>query len=420
MPNLPELENGLALPIPLIRGGRQALGPADAVRVGLADLPTAPDNDAQTILDYLLGEAHLALSRLDEIAAQLSAFTFTLPADEWQTITAGVSTRRGVAGLAFLSHDAARTAATAFNAETQWALGSTIHDTDWNVVLELSEDLDVGRYRMVLSNVALAGGVTLWPGAQTQWVKMTNVSNGRADRDYYLMMDGNAVEIVRFTEATSPLVLQRNHGDYSSFALPDSFVTPEMLRIRAGGQGGTDAAAFRTRIGAYALTASTILAQHLDTTDATKQAAFRSAIGIVTSQGHTISDDSILPAWLQADTEPQAMAFRERIGAAKRPTEISITWGHADNAAGTTPRGSTGIDVPLDAYFVLRGVEARNRDYRFITLPENHRLSSVIGEGGEILDDWDIQADARTYSIGPLGSRGSDAETFAFYAEVNP
>ena len=42
---------------------------------------------------------------------------------------------------------------------------------------------------------------------------------------------------------------------------------------------------------------------------------------------------------------------------------------------------------------------------------------SIIGEGGQLIDEWTKQSDNVTWSMGPLGQNGRDPETFLILIE---
>ena len=175
------------------------------------------------------------------------------------------------------------------------------------------------------------------------------------------------------------------------------------------------------------LGAAGLASTQLDADTADKQAAFRAAIGLVTQQGHTISDNSILPAGLRAATAEQQAAMRTRIDAAKAAFTIGVIAGNGTGASGTRSPVVAPFDAGLDQDFVFRFPQAPRNGYRVIVLGDPYRLVSAIGEGGQTIDDWEVAAhtvtdnDTMEWTLGPLSGAGAgggrDAETFLFRVE---
>ncbi len=402
MPTLPVQSNPIQLPTGLRTANPQPIALAAEVRSSVS-VPPPSGNSVDDWILYLETQIRAAELQLAHLRLQLDAVGLTDGTPEWAYPDAVYITRH-IAGLRFVS--AAPTQRQ--DVHGAFSFGNPAAG-DHYILLRLDDGQDPSRWRAaVLVNGSVSAA---YPGASEQWTRIGSPQNAEPGHSYYYLADAQARARRVTTQEPSTgsyrVEIQQNSGSYADF----EYIIPD---------GSIEAAKLAAAVIARLVPSSGITSGQIDAGDAVKQAAWRAAIGIVTSQGHTITDDSILPAWLQSDTPAQALAFRNRIGAAARAAEVSVTWGHSGNADGSSPRGSTGLDVPVGQAFILRGAQARGRDYRFITLPAGHILQSVIGEGGQQVDEWDRQTDMRTYSMGTLGNRGSDPETFVFTIVETP
>ncbi|MDE0661992.1 MAG: hypothetical protein OXI79_20365 [Gammaproteobacteria bacterium] len=180
-------------------------------------------------------------------------------------------------------------------------------------------------------------------------------------------------------------------------------------------------------VAARLLGAAGLASTQLDADTADKQAAFRAAIGLVTTQGHTIENNSILPAWLRAATTEEQEAMRLRIRAAEQPLAIGALVGNSTTRVAPTGDDSENIVAYLGEDFAYRYGQAPRNSYRVIVLSDDFHLVSAIGESGQTIDDWEREEhtaadnDTVVFTLGPLSGSGSgggrDPETFLFRAE---
>ena len=165
-------------------------------------------------------------------------------------------------------------------------------------------------------------GVTIWNtaglenlpyGNASQILRMNSAGTGLEWQD---LMTGGA-GATAFSGLTGNLAISQ----LPSVTTADNFHVLEVV----GGAWRLQQLPFSAltgNIGANQIAASTITNTHLagsiafaklDLDNAAKQTAARSALGI-TQGAQTIADDTVLPAMLAADTDPQKLAFRARLG----------------------------------------------------------------------------------------------------------
>ena len=394
--------------------------PARNVLSGLANPPATPGT-AEAWIQYLAGQRAVLDKAVRDVQAAIDALEQTAPRDathDWQTLPTHLAAWGGL-GFAWSTAAWATVDAETENFTTEIYNHADSGITGLYVLLQLPRTLDIERFRLALTR---GNNITVFPNAFTEWVPFGGtVENATGtDRYYVIEIDNSDIQFLIGLQTGDTVQLQQDHGTPASVWIPDGSVTAAMLDA----DNATKQEAFRTAIGAGqgggggALTDDSVEPRHLDADTAQKQAAMRARIGLVTTQGHTIADDTILPDWLRADSAAHKEEFRERINAKVEPDTIMIAVGWADTATGASPDDTADITVPVNERFLYRGGRTDKGDHRFLVMPSSsYRPVSIIGEGGETIDEWERQTDERTWSIGPLSGAGRDPETFYILLE---
>ena len=181
----------------------------------------------------------------------------------------------------------------------------------------------------------------------------------------------------------------------------------ELYKLEGGGSGGLASVEPSDLDGITTPTAGRLIAVGTDTSEFTEVDP--------STLGGSVTDDSIEPSHLNADTSQQKAAFRTRLGISTTgtTTTVGVIFGESAFAAGGTITSQETINVPLGDTFVWRAPRIERMAYRAMRMPVAAReLVSIIGESGEIIEAWDKQSDNVTWTTGPVANNARDPETF--------
>ena len=249
--------------------------------------------------------------------------------------------------------------------------------------------------RMHTTRIASAIYITAWPAGQIQLDEQNWRRSEAVAGAYYVgleLADELTTDDIRVSE-------YRNNAVVASYPNEDQVWT-RLTDFRAGVPGRsyyriTDTGGTATtvtlsagsslwledNVGNFAFLPNAIPPTALDLADAAKKAAARALLG--------------------AD-------------AAHAQIQITVGYGNETRSAADTAANFT---VPVGERFYVRTARADRNSYRFVTLPADHVLASIIGESGEDIDAW--ARSGQTWQVGPLSNNGRDPETFTMLVETS-
>ncbi len=274
-----------------------------------SDIDADLDNDppqggtVQAWLSWLAGENAIGVTARTQLRTRLDALEHSAvraAVDDWNDVTDHLA-QYGNAGLLL-----ATSAWTTVDAAAQiWQNSPTSPGSaTYYAIAQIPAEFDIERFRVqwdITGNGVYNFSV---PNVQNRWAEFTGtVENGDPNAKYYVLVDratGNT-QYRAVLPNNGSLNLQHNDGTPASVPIPDDTITPAML----------------------------------DADDTTKQAAFRTRLGVTNSAA--LTDDSVEPSHLNADSDEQKAAFRTRLG-------VTNSGGSGTQVA-ANPAGSDGDDL---------------------------------------------------------------------------
>ena len=411
-------------------------GPAGTGGDGGGETPDASEIDAdldndppqggtvKAWLEWLAGENAIGETARTQLRTRMDALEHTAvraAVDDWNDVTDHLA-QYGNAGLLVSTSDWTTVDAGA----VIWQSSPTIQSAGtYRVIAQLPAEFDVERFRTqwdITGNGAYNFAI---PNASNRWAEFTGtVQNGDPNAKYYVLVDratGNTQYRASMPQDGS-VNLQHNDGTPASVPIPDDSVTPSML----------------------------------DADDTTKQAAFRTRLGVTNSGGGT--QVAANPAGSDGDdlTRITIGGTNYNIpsgggsGGGGGGGDVQLTLigsRYTFAAAGDTRWYATGItpgtiddDELLYVRFVLLGEPARYRPMRGATfngLPENTagaarntsqsglwqtkdavnfaNLFASVTSAGELLvasdSDWETSDYVELYKLEGTGGGGATGET---------